>query len=138
MSDSAFAIRPMQPGDEPFIFRAWLKGYWPHFPGNVVVSESEFMARWHRVIEKILADPRTRTVVAHVEGEPDSLLGFACGSDRCLHWAYVKQAFRRMGICWKLTDGVDAGGSCRVSHWNPHATTAGWPYTPELLKEYAP
>jgi hypothetical protein len=136
MSD--FTIRPMRPSDEPFVYKAWLRGYWEHFPARVIVSEAEFMERWHRVIERILADKRTITVVAHVEGEPDVLLGFACGrryEDNVFHWAYVKQAFRGLGICREMTIKLMMGS--RATHWNDYIGRPFDNYCPQLLKEYA-
>lgn len=136
MSD--FAIRPMLPSDEGFVFKAWLRGYWEHFPARVIVSEAEFMERWHRVIERILADKRAITVVAHVDGDPDALLGFACGNAECLHWAYVKQAFRKLGVCTSLMDSIELRFGlirCQISHWP--GPVDGWTYAPQLLKEYA-
>ena len=137
---TGFAIRPMVKSDEPFIFRAWLEGYWPHFPGRVVMSRGEFMERWHIIIERILADPKTRTVVAHVEGHPDMLLGFACGNDTCLHWAYVKQAFRQMGIASALLQSSPVsceGNGHYISHWCASLPPLRhWHYAPELLNEY--
>lgn len=134
MSD--FTIRPMQPSDESFIYKAWLEGYWPHFPGNVVMTKSEFLTRWHRVIQRILADPRTKTVVAHIEGKPDSLMGFACGSDRCLHWAYVKQAFRKLGIGAKCVEAIFPNWFTMISHWPGDLGGGAMVYAPELLKDY--
>lgn len=137
MSDAAFAIRPMRPSDEPFVYKAWLTGYWPHFPGRIIISECEFMQRWHRVIERILADKKTRTVVAHVEGEPDALLGFACGSDACLHWAYVKQAFRRMRIAETMLLEFPHQATEHHSHWHDRIDGIDRDYCPDALKEYA-
>jgi GNAT superfamily N-acetyltransferase len=131
----------MQPADEPFIFRAWLEGYWPNFPGNLVMRKSEFLERWHRVIERILADPQTRTVVAHVEGKPEALLGFACGCPECVHWAYTKQPFRKLGIGGKMLAefgaALDMIGEGRCSHWFDGMERLRWPYVPELLRRYA-
>lgn len=139
MSD--FSIRPMEPADEPFIFRAWLEGYWPHFPGNLVMRKSEFMERWHRVIERILADPQTRTVVAHVEGKPEALLGFACAAPVCVHWCYVKQPYRGLGIAQALLAKLNRPRTC--THWSTSLYTRetwgpDWKYAPHLLKEYTP
>ena len=134
---TGFSIRPMRSEDEPFVFRAWLEGYWPHFPGNVVMSKGEFLRRWHTIIERILADRRTKTIVATVEGQPEALLGFACGSAECLHWCYVKQAFRGLGIGKALQSTAD-GDSYTASHWSGwlRRNAYGWQYTPDLLKEY--
>ena len=133
-----FVVRPMLPSDEPFVYRAWLEGYWTHFPGNLVMPKGEFMQRWHTLIERILRDARTVAVVAHVNGHPDMLLGFAVGSARCLHWAYVKQAFRGIGVATAMLGAIDGEYDdipCRtISHWA--GRIEGWQYAPELLKEY--
>ena len=137
---SEFAIRPMVSTDEPFVYRAWLEGAWSHFPGNIVMPKGEFMQRWHELIELILDNQRNSAVVAHVEGQPDMLLGFAVGEARCLHWAYVKQAFRGMGIATAMIGAIDRvhdniNIQCRaISHWA--GRIEGWRYAPELLKEY--
>lgn len=133
-----FSVRLMRSGDEPFVYRAWLEGYWQHFPGNVVMPKGEFMQRWHMMIERILADRRTVTVVAHIDGEPDILLGFAClmGDLNCglgVHWAYVKQAFRGMGVCSEMLRVPIL--QTIISHW-PGRDREGWHYVPELLKDY--
>ena len=70
---SGFAIRPMVKADEPFIFKAWLEGYWDAGAGGAVLimRKSEWLPRWHLLIEIILVNPRTCTVVAHVGDKPD-------------------------------------------------------------------
>ena len=133
MSD--FAIRQMTKDDEPFIFRAWLEGFWPNFAGNVVMPKSDYLVTWHRVIERILADPATRTLVAHVEGHPDQLLGFACGCDHVAHWFYTKQPFRGLGIAGELIHQLDVRDHV-FSHWNHSGALGHWRYDPTLLKEY--
>jgi GNAT superfamily N-acetyltransferase len=135
----------MRPGDEPFVYRAWLEGYWPHFPGGVVMAKGEYMQRYHRVIERILADARTRAMVAHVASEPDLLLGFAVGAADCLHWCYVKHAFRRLGVARALI-AATTPDKARCSHysdklplwegWEDPEGSTWWTFTPEQLKEY--
>lgn len=128
-----YVIRPAVATDEPFIFKAWLEGYWEHFPGRVIVTRDEYMRRYHGVIERILADEQTRTVVAHVEGDADLLLGFACGDGAtCFHWAYVKQAFRKQGIGSALLAASVTFAEV-MDHFHPRARHE---YDPTLLKEY--
>jgi len=154
---SGFAIRPMVKADEPFIFKAWLEGYWDAGAGGAVLimRKSEWLPRWHLLIEIILVNPRTCTVVAHVGDKPDSLLGFACGNADCLHWVYVKQPWRHFGYTYNddgsvkerkpgigsALIGVVGGKSlCQVSHWpGPELNYYSelWRYAPELLRRYA-
>ena len=141
MSD--FAIRPAGPDDMAFVINAWLEGYWPDCPCSVVMPKSAWWPRWHRVVENILSDERTRTVIACLEERPDQLMGFACyRPPECLHWVYVKQAFRGNGIARALLD-VRIPALC--SHWSAgmNAMTHGamegaWTYDPRIIKEYQP
>ena len=51
-----------------------------------------------------------------------------------LHWAYVKQAFRGLGIC----EGMMPKARLHrlITHW-PGSDLNGWHFYPELLREYA-
>ena len=124
-------MRPATADDMPFIFHAWLEGYWPNYCGAVADRKGSWCARWHGVLERILASQDTRTMVAHVDG---ALLGFACGDARCLHWVYVKQAFRGLGIASALLSELQP--PTVGSHWAPALARAGWDYDPRLLREY--
>ena len=128
MSD--WTLRPATDDDHPFIFRAWLKGYWPHFPGRVCMDEREFTQRWHGVIERLLA--RHGATVAEVGGV---LVGFACADSElaCLHWCYVKQAFRGLGIARDLIrTQAGIGGAC--SHYSPRLSPRSWWFVPMNLE----
>ena len=132
MSDG-FTLRPMTKDDEGFVYRAWLEGYWQHCPESAYMPKSEWFCRWHRVIERLLEAEATQVQVAHVENQPDVLLGFACATLGVLHWAYVKQTFRGLGICRSLVSATSATGY--ISHWSPHLTDTEWAYRPGKLKE---
>ena len=97
------------------------------------MPKSEWFCRWHRVIERLLEAEATQVQVAHVENQPDVLLGFACATLGVLHWAYVKQTFRGLGICRALVAATSATGS--ISHWSPHMIDTEWAYRPGTLKE---
>ena len=141
MSDG-FAIRPAGPDDMAFVIDAWLEGYWMDGPFSLVMPKSAWWPRWHRVIENILADERTRTVIACLEERPDQLMGIACSRPPdILHWVYVKQAFRGNGIAIELLD-VELPARC--SHWTVKANRFNWhqsecwSYDPAIIKEYQP
>lgn len=140
MTVEGVAFRTFTAADEPFVFHAWLEGYWPHFPGNVVMGKPEWQLLYHRVVERILADENVRTIVAHAEGNADGLLGFACSEPTvALHWLYVKHPFRRMGIGRALLrEVIDDSGIVPCTHWAPAGprVTFNLFYQPELLGKY--
>lgn len=140
MSDD-FAIRPAAPDDMAFVIDAWLEGYWMDGPFSLVMPKSTWWPRWHRVIENILADERTRTVIACLGERPDQLMGFACSRPPdILHWVYVKQAFRGNGIARELLHARLGRAFC--SHWSDAASGVaqrfGLSYDPRIIKEYQP
>ena len=131
---SEFTIRPMTKADEPFVYRAWLEGAWPHNGGPVIMAKHEWLPRWHALIERLLATGGAQ--VAHLEGKPESLLGFAASGHGCLHWAYTKQAFRGLGIATEMIRKFNFnsinGNVC--SHWTPKLEEHGWRYDPRFLR----
>lgn len=131
MSDE-FTIRPMQPADEPFVYRAWLEGYWPHSGAGLVMAKHEWLPRFHSVLDGLLRGPGG-VIVAHVEGEPASLLGFAASGHGCLHWAYTKQAFRGLGIATAMIRKLNLSDKV-CSLWSPKLEEHGWRYDPRFLK----
>ena len=130
----AFILRPMTKDDEGFVYRAWLEGYWQHCPESAYMPKSEWFCRWHRVIERLLEAEATQVQVAHVENQPDVLLGFACATLGVLHWAYVKQTFRGLGVAQSLISAL-ALEERACSHWAPHLASAAFTYRPGILKE---
>lgn len=141
MSD--FLVRPIVPDDVAFVLASWLDGYWPDCLCSLVMPKSQWWPRWHCVVENILADERTRTVVACNPDDQTQLYGFACAMPPdVLHWCYVKQAFRGNGIATALWPAVGvippSMGPVWSSHWS-HAVMR-WPvrYDPRIIKEYQP
>lgn len=58
-----------------------------------------------RHVRTLLARPESRLVIAHVIGEPDSILGWMAAEDAsaehrvaCVHYIYVRRDARRLGI----------------------------------------
>jgi GNAT superfamily N-acetyltransferase len=144
-------IRRAGPDDMAFIVHAWLEGYWADCPCSLVMPKAEWSKRWHTVIENILADERSVTLVACSPDSDTFLYGFICARPPdVLHWLYVKQAFRGNGFASVLM--YKAGiiyGHVRTSHWSaaaqrmqevaydPEYPDQSLAYDPRLIKEYA-
>lgn len=129
---SEFAIRPMDAGDEGFVYRAWLEGFWPHSGAPLVMSKSEWLPRFHDVIKMLLRRADGGCIIAHVEGQPASLIGFAASGHGCLHWCYIKQAFRGLGIATEMIRRLNLDDKV-CSHWSPKLAEHDWKYNPRFL-----
>jgi GNAT superfamily N-acetyltransferase len=99
-------LRPAFASEAPFVFRNWLDSYFPE--QRTRLKKTVFYEGHHRLIEKLLA--RSRVLVACNAQDSGQLYGFAVGesfgeplpSVFALHYVYVKQPFRRMGIGSRL------------------------------------
>lgn len=93
-------IRAMEPLDTPFVFSSWLRSYRAN--SDMRVSQSLYYAGHHEVIEGLLKAPGVEVVVASPEGDPNTILGWCCRGQGVVHYVYVKEAFRRMGLAKML------------------------------------
>lgn len=109
--------------DQAFVYSSWLQSYRSSAFARPIPTHTYF-DRHHAVLERILARPTTRIVVATPEDAPAVILGWAVtegllrGSARdgaagpvlitpttstpTLHYVYVKEQFRKLGIARQL------------------------------------
>jgi len=77
----------------------------------------------HKIIHRVLVDPRTISVVAWPRGYPDEHIGWAVAQDGALVFAYVKEHFRRCGLGTMLLAHVsESVGPIRVAYWTRAAS----------------
>lgn len=92
-------LRPMRDLDTPLIFSSWLRSYRPS--ADPKVDKDVYYREHHKVVERLLRE--AEVVVATAEGDDDTVVGWVCSSPGVLHYVYVKEAFRRMGLgTWLL------------------------------------
>lgn len=107
MSD--VAIRVGQPADHPLIFNSWLKSF-RDSPICKGVPNTQFYAGHHSLIERSL--PLSMVRVACDVSKPTEIYGYAVAQSfpegLCLHWIYVKHAFRGFGIAKLLEKSFEA------------------------------
>ena len=68
------------------------------------------------VVDRCLTGPRV-VLVAHPEGDEDTILGWTCAELDVLHYVYVKAPFRRLGIARTLLGRYKPLTTC--THWTP-------------------
>ena len=149
-------IRAATQDDHPLIFATWLRSYrhGAQFPRHI--PERIFFAAHHNIIEALLE--RSSVFVAHPVDDPQVILGWAVieqlpsegatPSGLCVHYTYVKPAFRRSGIARQLLDHVAGwqadGHPVTYSHETftlklPQlsAVVAGWEFNPYAALQHA-
>lgn len=108
MSDASLpiALRPIREEDLPFVTDTWLRSY---RETNFAVPHDQYMETQRRVIKLLLRS--SRIAVACDPDDSDQIFGYAVwrpGPGRpLLHWAFVKQPFRRLGVFRRLLTVVD-------------------------------
>jgi GNAT superfamily N-acetyltransferase len=111
---TSLAYRPADTEDHSFVVESWLSSYKTAHAAGLIA-----MASWREVmvpqIERVLAKPGVQVHVAYHPGEQDrgaDLYGWIAaepGAEPLVHYVYVKQPYRRMGIARGLLGalGID-------------------------------
>lgn len=80
-----------------------------------------FFTGHHKVVTHILAKPTTTTFIAHPKDDPNTMLGYlVCepGAKPIVHFTFVKEAFRKMGILKRLLEAAEIKEpTFTFSHW---------------------
>jgi hypothetical protein len=130
-----------------FIFSAWLKSYKSgNYAMRFVKGETYFRVQ-HLLIENLLARSGVKVLIAMAKDGTDNttdlpIVGFVCTeeSGKVLHYVYVKEAFRNMGVSQSLIKaaGVDLNNAS-FSYWTTRfeeqfvRKTKGLSYNPYLM-----
>lgn len=132
-------LRPAAASEAPFVYRNWLDSYYPVQKPRL--KKTVFYEGHHALIEKLLK--RSRCLVACNAEDVDQLYGFAVGeafgesmsSVVALHYVYVKQAFRRMGIGGRLVRELTQPESTLL---HSHETETGRAFGAALRSVFSP
>ena len=125
---SATVHRSARAADHALIYSTWLssmkesmvetRGRSPD--AAVRVAPDVFYAGQHRRIERLLSDPATRILLCALVADLDVALGWAIARGDCLHYVFVKPAWRRRGIARGLVQTLANGRFNRYSvHTRP-------------------
>lgn len=102
-----YQIRSAQPSDISFIYSSWLKSYKHGSELGKSTRTGVFFNSYREVLDAILQ--RSQTFVACLIDEPEVILGylvhepladepFTVDPIHILHYAFIKESFRRLGI----------------------------------------
>jgi ribosomal protein S18 acetylase RimI-like enzyme len=109
------AIRQAIEADVPFIFNSWLKSYRSMAR---TVSNPVYFEFHHKAIEALLQ--RSEVLVAVNPADANELYGYivyeVVQDVPVIHYAYVKQSFRGLGIATALAAKLQVSGGGFYSH----------------------
>ena len=94
--------------DIGFIFNSWLKSYRNSYFAKPI-SNTVYFAEHHKVIEKLAKT--SQILIACNKEDEAQIYGYVCAEKVdgifVIHYAYVKQPFRRLGIAKLLLSSFD-------------------------------
>lgn len=99
-------IREAEAGEENFIYNSWLHSYRSSHFARPIESRTYYKFH-HAVIERILARPTCSVLIATHKDTPTIILGYMVLdslTSPTIHFVYVKQPFRRLGIAKALLE----------------------------------
>lgn len=142
MESSKIVVRQMEADDTAFVLSTWLTNFKFSSDFTKDVPQELYFKNQRPIAEKILSDFATAKYVAVLSDEPQVILGYLIVGLKddvpVLHYGYVKSAFRRMGIFWKLLKaaGLFDAETVYVSHLTYDGKKLidkyGWHYCPYL------
>jgi GNAT superfamily N-acetyltransferase len=107
-------LRPYVEQDAPFVRHAWVRGA-ASLADKLGFAVPSAKRRAQRMAE------RSTILVAYDRDEPTVLLGFVAFTGRTVHWVYVPEAFRGIGIGRALVRRVVGAGP-----WQTTSKCEGW------------
>lgn len=91
-------IRQGREDDRAFIMATWLRGLYYGNPWFKEIEKDNFMKNYHQIITKVLTKPDISINIASLKDDEDVILGYSITEPKILHWIFVKETFRRIGI----------------------------------------
>ncbi len=108
--------RPATADDLRFVVSAWSSSY-KHAHQAGMLYTDDYADIMHKQIERILARPDARTIVAYEHKDPTFLYGWIAGDTSehvpCVFYIYTKEPYRRAGHARRLFEALGVSPSER-------------------------
>lgn len=109
-------IRPYRSDDLSFILSSWCRSY-SESPNAAWVPRRVFMRVYHDYIERLLSLGQLDVQLAVDPDNDEQIYGWSALSSGVVHYVYVKQLYRTLGVANELIAGHCPGSLIRHSHW---------------------
>jgi len=110
-----YQVRKAKSDDINFIYATWLRSYKHDSPLTKYTKRTLFFDEHQKLLDRLL--PKIQVIVACDENDQDLIFGFLAFEPKIVHFVYVKEPFRKMGIARKLIEsqGINVN-ECQASH----------------------
>lgn len=126
------SFRPHAESDKNFIYATWLRGLYYGSEFFREMNQNQFFAIYQTLLDRLLSKPGLTIQVACLKEDSDVILGYAAFEPGILHFVFVKDVWRKMGIAKDLVPE-----SIRIT---THLTKVGrslkpvtWTFNPFLI-----
>jgi len=92
-------IRPPKPEDLSFIYSTWLNSFY-YDSWTKSIRKSVYFNNYKKVLDRLLNE--TVISIACLIEDDSVILGYMVSEPEIIHYVYVKEAFRKMGIAKSL------------------------------------
>jgi hypothetical protein len=132
------AFRAMTAADVPFVMDTWSK-CWRVSPWAGTIPNN----RIHEIVRETVAgllSRGARVEIACAKSDPDKILGYTCHEhlpeSTVIHWTYVKDPYRQMGLATELIERNAPQGTPRyyTHRTRDAAYFRGWRHAPEIAR----
>lgn len=121
--EDSIRFRPyIQSNDQAFVFSTWLKNYRHSSYFAKRIRSSIFFPGHQKVLELLFEKPTLRVVVATPIDDDQTILGYLAAefhhTKPVIHFIFIKDAFRNMGIAKALVNFVKIDlNEVQFTHW---------------------
>ena len=105
-----YQIREANANDIPFIYATWLNAIKNDSAVGLSTTKTVFYESYRLVLDNILAK-NSIVLVACKQDEPNVIYGYMVSEDKKLHFTFVKEHFRELGIAKSLYNQSFGSGS---------------------------
>lgn len=102
MDPIKFPIREAKGADLNFIYKAWTESFRYHSGIGKTHRNHVFFTEYPKVIDQILSSPDTKVLIVNAPDQEDVIIGFLAYAPLTIHYVFVKNVFKRMGIATAL------------------------------------
>lgn len=108
--------------DKDFLYNSWLKSYKHNSYFAKRIRNSIFFPNHERIINHLISKPTVKVFITCPKNDEDTILGYlVCDTstdDHVIHFVFVKDAFRRMGIMKEMLKEASINTKRIVfTHW---------------------
>lgn len=119
---NTWAIRDPKEADISFIYATWLNSYYSdsHYAyynndqARNCVRKTIYFESYRQIIDHILLDAKVK--VACKQDDEDVIFGYLVHEPKLIHYCFVKDAFRGLGVAKSLLESADNAFEFECTH----------------------